>query len=72
MLNTPGLVDAGYTGEIKVILLNTDAEHSHWVETGERIAQLVVERVVDAQFVAVEFLQTTTARGAGGFGSTGR
>lgn len=70
MLNTPGLIDAGYTGEIKVILANTGGT-DFAVAAGDRIAQLVVERVVDAQFVPTEAL-SSSERGAAGFGSTGR
>ncbi|GAA4155623.1 hypothetical protein GCM10022286_04820 [Gryllotalpicola daejeonensis] len=70
IVNTPGTLDAGYRGEIKVILLNTDATEPYDVAVGDRIAQLVVVPVVRARFVPVEALPES-ARGAGGFGSTG-
>ncbi len=70
VVNAPGTVDAGYRGEIKVALLNTDRSSAFQVESGDRIAQLVVMPVVRAEFVAVDELPETS-RGAGGFGSTG-
>ena len=70
-LNTPGLIDSGYRGELKVLLINTDPEHPFTVRRGERIAQLVVQRVEHAAFVEVDDLPSS-ARGEGGFGSTGR
>lgn len=70
VVNTPGTVDAGYRGEIKVILLNTDAAEPYTVEAGDRIAQLLVLPVAKARFIAVERLPGTQ-RGDGGFGSTG-
>ncbi|HIY65701.1 MAG TPA: dUTP diphosphatase [Candidatus Agrococcus pullicola] len=69
VLNTPGTVDAGYRGEIKVILINLGAE-SFAIEPGDRIAQLIVQRVERARFVQIETLPDS-ARGEGGFGSTG-
>jgi len=68
-LNTPGTVDADYRGEVKVILIN-HGEEDVTIRRGDRIAQLVVAPVVQAQWVEVESLDET-ARGAGGFGSTG-
>jgi dUTP pyrophosphatase len=68
-LNTPGTVDADYRGEVKVILIN-HGEEDFTIRRGDRIAQLVVAPVVQAQWVEVESLDET-ARGAGGFGSTG-
>ena len=68
-LNTPGKVDADYRGEVKVILIN-HGEEDVTIRRGDRIAQLVVAPVVQAQWVEVESLDET-ARGAGGFGSTG-
>ena len=68
-LNTPGTVDADYRGEVKVILVNLGAE-AFTIRRGDRIAQLVVAPVVQAQWAEVENLEET-ARGAGGFGSTG-
>jgi dUTP pyrophosphatase len=70
VLNTPGLVDAGYRGELKVLLLNTDPEQAVTVRRGERVAQLVVQRVADVTLVEVDELPATP-RGTGGFGSTG-
>ena len=69
-LNTPGTIDADYRGEVKVILANLGAE-PFAVKRGERIAQLVPAAVQRAAFAEVETLDET-ARGAGGFGSTGR
>lgn len=70
IVNTPGTVDAGYRGEIRVTLLNTDLENSFSVAIGDRIAQLIVVPVVRARFVPVETLPGSQ-RGTGGFGSTG-
>ncbi|HIG74094.1 MAG TPA: dUTP diphosphatase [Bacteroidetes bacterium] len=69
VLNSPGTVDADYRGEVKVILINHGAEPFE-VTRGERIAQMVVARYETVRFVAVDSLDET-ARGAGGFGSTG-
>ncbi|WP_315760555.1 dUTP diphosphatase [Sphingomonas sp. Y38-1Y] len=69
-LNTPGTIDSDYRGEVKVILANLGAD-SFEVKRGERIAQLVPAAVQPATFVEVVALDDT-ARGAGGFGSTGR
>ncbi|MEO0764103.1 MAG: dUTP diphosphatase, partial [Pseudomonadota bacterium] len=68
--NAPGTIDADYRGEIGVILLNTGAEPVH-IAHGERIAQLVLAPVTQAGFTLSETLPET-ARGTGGFGSTGR
>jgi dUTP pyrophosphatase len=70
VVNSPGTVDAGYRGEIKVALLNTDLEAEHHVAVGDKIAQLVVMPVVRATFVPVDALPESV-RGEGGFGSTG-
>jgi dUTP pyrophosphatase len=70
-LNTPGIIDSGYRGELKVLLVNTDPTEPFEVTRGERIAQLVVQRVEHVQFVEVSELPETE-RGSGGFGSTGR
>lgn len=70
VVNAPGTVDAGYRGEIRVTLLNTDPDHPVVLRRGDRIAQLVVQRVETARFVEVERLPGS-ARGEGGFGSTG-
>ena len=69
-LNSPGTVDADYRGEVKVILVN-HGEEDFVIRRGERIAQLVIAPVVQAVWAEVENLDET-ARGAGGFGSTGR
>jgi dUTP pyrophosphatase len=69
-LNAPGLIDSGYRGEVRVVLLNTDPTTPFVVEPGDRIAQLVVQRVERVEFLRAEPLEAT-ARGAGGFGSTG-
>ena len=69
-LNTPGLIDAGYRDELKVLLVNTDPEEDFLVLRGTRIAQLVVQRVEHCAFTAVDELPGSV-RGLGGFGSTG-
>ncbi|GIM94086.1 dUTP diphosphatase [Paractinoplanes toevensis] len=70
VLNAPGTVDAGYRGEILVILINHDREKTVKISRGDRIAQLVVQRVERAEFQVVDELDDT-ARGVGGTGSTG-
>jgi dUTP pyrophosphatase len=70
VVNAPGTVDAGYRGEISVTLLNTDRDQPLTLARGDRIAQLVVQRVEQVRFVEVEQLPASV-RGAGGFGSTG-
>ena len=70
VLNAPGIIDAGYTGEIKVNLHNTGDE-VFWAETGTRIAQLLIAPIADAHLVQVDSLDTTE-RGDSGHGSTGR
>jgi dUTP pyrophosphatase len=71
VLNTPGLIDADYRGELKVLLVNTDPSEPFLVTRGERIAQLVVQAVEHVRFLEVEALDDTD-RGEGGFGHTGR
>jgi dUTP pyrophosphatase len=71
LVNAPGTVDAGYRGEIKVTLLNTDLKEPVRFVRGDRIAQLVIQRVERAVFHEVDVLPGS-ARGEGGFGSTGR
>ena len=72
LVNTPGLIDSGYRGEIQVPLINHDREATFRIETGTRIAQLVLLRAAAAVFGEVEFLETSTdGRGEGGFGSSG-
>ncbi|GAB2759567.1 dUTP diphosphatase [Nocardioides salsibiostraticola] len=70
VVNTPGTVDAGYRGEIKVLLINHDLHESVTLHRGDRIAQLVIQRVEQARFVVVDQLPESV-RGAGGYGSTG-
>lgn len=71
VVNAPGLIDAGYRGEVRVLLLNTDRSEAFEVGVGDRIAQLVVVRHEAPQLIESEALDES-ARGAGGFGSTGR
>ena len=70
IINTPGTIDAGYRGEIKVPLINHDRDETIVVRRGDRIAQLVVQPVTRVVFDVVDELPDST-RGAGGFGSTG-
>jgi dUTP pyrophosphatase len=70
VVNGPGTVDAGYRGEISVILINHDPDHDVRIERGDRIAQLVVQRVEHATLIEVTELPGSH-RGEGGFGSTG-
>jgi dUTP pyrophosphatase len=70
IVNAPGTVDAGYRGEIKVTLINTDLRDTVRLRRGDRIAQIVIQRVERAVFVEVAELPGS-ARGTGGFGSTG-
>lgn len=70
VINAPGLIDAGYRGEVKVLLLNNDREVPCTIAPGDRIAQLVLVRVETPEVVEVEAL-ATSARGGGGFGSSG-
>jgi dUTP pyrophosphatase len=70
IVNTPGTIDAGYRGEIKVMLINHDPKEPIELRRGDRIAQLVVQRFEQARFVDVEVLPESV-RGAGGYGSTG-
>lgn len=70
IVNSPGTVDAGYRGELKVTLLNTDADEAYDIGVGDRIAQLIVMPVSRANFIPVQHLPDSV-RGDGGFGSTG-
>jgi dUTP pyrophosphatase len=70
VVNAPGTVDAGYRGEIKVALLNTDRTEAYEVSAGDRIAQLVVLPIPPVRFLPVDELPASV-RGEGGFGSTG-
>ena len=70
MVNTPGTIDSGYRGEVQVILINHDPKTPFNVRRGERIAQIVFQKYEQAELSEVEYLPES-ARGAGGFGSTG-
>lgn len=71
MVNTPGTVDAGFRGELQVILINHDPKESITFKRGDRIAQLVIQKVERAEFIEVSELPGS-GRGSAGFGSTGR
>jgi dUTP pyrophosphatase len=71
LVNSPGLIDSGYRGEIRVLLLNTDPAETFLVEPGDRIAQLVISPIALAEPVEAHHL-ADSARGDGGFGSSGR
>lgn len=71
MVNAPGTVDAGYRGELQCIMINHDPQESITFKKGDRIAQLVIQRVERAEFIEVQELPGS-GRGTGGFGSTGR
>lgn len=71
LVNAPGLIDSGYRGELRVLLLNTDPAETFKVEPGDRIAQLVIAPIALAEPVETEGL-AETVRGDGGFGSSGR
>lgn len=70
IVNTPGTIDAGYRGEIKVLLINHDPREAIELRRGDRVAQLVIQRFEHAEFVAVDALPESV-RGDGGYGSTG-
>jgi dUTP pyrophosphatase len=70
MVNSPGTVDAGFRGELQIILINHDPKEAISFKKGDRIAQLVIQQVERANFVEVESLPGSD-RGTGGFGSTG-
>jgi len=70
LVNAPGLIDSGYRGELRVLLLNTDPAETFRVEPGDRIAQLVIAPIAIAEPIAAEAL-ADSARGDGGFGSSG-
>ena len=73
LVNTPGLIDPGYRGEILVPLINHDREEGFRIGPGMRIAQLVLVRAADAAFEEVDLLEAgTDGRGEGGFGSSGK
>ena len=70
-LNTPGLIDSGYRDELRVLLVNTDPDEAYEVQRGDRIAQLVIQKVETAEWEIVAELDDSE-RGLGGFGHTGR
>ena len=70
LVNAPGLVDSGYRGEMAIIMINTDKREAFHIKRGDRIAQLVIQRVEEVKLIRREELDDT-ARGEGGFGSTG-
>ena len=71
IVNTPGLIDSGYRGELKIIAINTDNEHTIHIKRGDRMAQLVIQEVPVVHLVEVDELEASE-RGAAGFGSTGK
>jgi len=71
LVNSPGLVDSGYRGEMAIIMINTDKREAFHIKRGDRIAQLVIQKVVEATTIQVSELDATS-RGSGGFGSTGQ
>src|SRR4051794_25928545 len=71
LVNAPGLIDSGYRGELRILLLNTDPAETFRVEPGDRIAQLVLTPIVTADVVETQAL-SESPRGEGGFGSSGR
>jgi dUTP pyrophosphatase len=71
LANAPGLVDSGYRGELKVVVVNLDPVEPIYIARGEKIAQLVIQPVVNVELETVEELPHSE-RGSGGFGSTGR
>ena len=70
LVNSPGLIDSGYRGEVAVVMINTDKHEAFHIKRGDRIAQLVLQQVIEATTFEVEELDETS-RGSGGFGSTG-
>jgi dUTP pyrophosphatase len=70
LVNAPGLIDSGYRGEVRILLLNTDRTESFAIALGDRIAQLVITELPEVEFAESQSL-SETARGSGGFGSSG-
>jgi len=70
LVNAPGLIDAGYRGEVRVLLLNTDRDEAFEIAPGDRIAQLVIVDLPEVEFAEADSL-SETVRGTGGFGSSG-
>lgn len=71
LVNSPGLVDSGYRGEMQIVMINTDKREPFHIKRGDRIAQLVIQRVEEVTLLKIKELDETS-RGAGGFGSTGK
>ncbi len=71
LVNSPGLIDSGYRGEIAVVVINTDQREPFHIRRGDRIAQLLIQKVEEVTLEVTAELDET-ARGSGGFGSTGR
>ena len=71
LVNSPGLVDSGYRGEMAIVMINTDKREPFHIKRGDRIAQLVIQRVEEVSIIRVDDLDETS-RGSGGFGSTGQ
>jgi dUTP pyrophosphatase len=71
LVNSPGLIDSGYRGEVAVILINTDKREAFQIKRGDRIAQMVIQKIEEAVLLQVAELGESE-RGAGGFGSTGQ
>ncbi len=71
LVNSPGLVDSGYRGEMAIVMINTDKHEAFHIKRGDRIAQLVIQKVEEVSITRVDDLDDTS-RGAGGFGSTGK
>jgi dUTP pyrophosphatase len=71
LVNSPGLVDSGYRGEMAIIMINLDKQEAFHIKRGDRIAQLVIQRVEEVSLARVDELDSTS-RGEGGFGSTGK
>jgi dUTP pyrophosphatase len=72
VLNAPGMIDAGYRGELKVILYNASKHHVFQIDRGDRVAQLFIQKVLPATCVEVAAFADDTTRGAGGLGSSGK
>ncbi len=71
LINSPGLIDSGYRGEVCAILINLDRDNSFEIKKGDKICQMVIQRIEEVEIQEVEELDLTS-RGIGGFGSTGR
>jgi dUTP pyrophosphatase len=70
LVNSPGLIDSGYRGEISVILINLDKDNDFTIKKGDKICQLVIKKIEQAELIETEYLDLSD-RGEGGFGSTG-